>query len=1678
MGDLEQDASETPEGSFAGGSADASAGRRTRLESAIANIWTEILGLDEVGVDDDFFALGGDSLGAVHMLAAVEDLLVAQVSFIAFLDGPTVAAVAQAVREAREAPAPDDRAMAPEVRAAEPADGSGAQAPRPAAHPPASFAQERLWFLQQLEGATDAYNMPIGARLRRVLDAAALERALQEIVRRHAALRTTFAEEDGRAVQMESGEAALTLEQVDLRSTPDPEAEAQRLVDELTGTPLELERGPLMRALLARIGDEDYVLELVFHHIVCDGWSQVVVLRELGTLYEAYALDEQPSLPRPRIQYPDFAVAQRAQLGGAALDAAVDPWLERLAGAPAALDLAMDRTRPLVPSHRGATYRMRLPSELSAAVRDLARAARATPFATLLAAYYVLLQRHSGQEDIVIGATTSGRERPELEDGVGLFASTVALRADLAGDPTFAELVAQVRDVVLWAVGHENAPFEQIVARLGLERDLSRHPVFQVFVAHVPQAPLPLAGSEPFDARPATSRFDLTLFIEEERDNEIELAWEYSTDLFDAATIERFGRHYLRLLEAAMADPALTIGELPLLDHAERLAAVAGAGGEYPVACLHELFEARAAEAPDAVALSYEGAVLTYGELNEAANRLAHHLRSLGAGPEQLVALFLEPSLSMLTAILGVLKSGAAYLPLDPDYPSERVSFVLEDAAAPLLVTQEHLLDRLPQHTAIVVCLDRDRAELERSSSSDPEPLATPENLAYVIYTSGSTGRPKGVQVEHRQVARLFSATDEWYGFGPGDTWALLHSYAFDFSVWEIWGALAYGGRLVISPLWTTRSPQALAELVAGQGVTVLNATPSLFVVVQDELLRVAGDLALRTVVFGGEALQPPALRPWYEHFGDTGPTLVNMYGITETTVHVTYRPIEAADCDAETSPIGVPIPDLTLYLLDPRGAPVPDGVAGELFVGGAGVARGYLNRPELNQERFIANPFGPGRLYRTGDVARRLPGGELDFRGRIDDQVKIRGFRIELGEIQAAIREAPGVADGAVVAVEAAPGDTRLAAYVVPEDGAGAHAAQRLREQVRSHLEHKLPAYMVPASLVLLERLPLTRNGKTDHRALPAPDWEQAAGEDFLAPRTQTEREIAEIWATVLGVERVGAEDNFFNLGGHSLLAARVVTQVRKRFETNLSVRALFEQPVLAEFAGHVDSVRPMLEEAAAPGAASAGAAGAPDAGAVGASDAGAGAAGAMDVAANPLSFPQQQLLFFDQLTPGSVTYNAGLAIRADGELDPELLRTALAEVFQRQQALRTVLVWDERSPHQVVLDQWTVEMPIVDLSGRSEDKRETELARLLREHARRPFDLSSELMLRTTLFRLGPEEHVILFAPHHVAFDAWAVEVLYRDLGEIYNAARQGRAPELPELPWQYCDFARWQRERLQGGLLDRELDFWRAQLAGAPTVLRLPTDKRRPPMQTFEGASHTVVLDADLAEAVRDLSATQQVTPYMLLLAAFATLIYRRSGQDDILFGGPMANRDQPGLENLIGFFANTIVVRAKLGGNPRFAALLANVRESVLASYEHQQVPLELVVDAVRPERDPGVNPLFQVNFRVRVGDAPALELDGARTSHVPVDLGLARFDLALELHLLEDRIEAEFNWNTALFEEATILRLAADFERLLRAGVADPGTRLLSFTLDDEPAAAVSGGGPSPRGIRRFREGSR
>jgi amino acid adenylation domain-containing protein len=1045
---------------------------------------------------------------------------------------------------------------------------------------PLSFAQERLWFIDRLEPGSAVYNIPVAWRLEGALDVDALERSLGEIVRRHEALRTVFAEVDGSPVQVVApfGGFALPVEDLSGLGEADREAAVGRRAGEEARRPFDLSAGPLFRAALLRLGVEEHVLLLAVHHIVSDGWSMGVLYRELSALYAAYREGREPRLTELAVQYADYAVWQRDHLRDGVLEGKLSYWRERLADAPALLELPTDRRRPPVQTYRGAHERIELPLELLERLQALGRSEGATLYMTLLGAFQVLLSKYGGSEDIVVGSPIAGRTRKEIEELIGLFVNTVVLRTDLSGDPSFREVLRRAREATLGAYEHQDVPFEKLVAELEPERSLSHAPLFQVMFAQQNAVErgvaLPGIDASEVGAELASAKFDLFLTARATGQG-LRVGLNYATDLFERATAERMLGHLARVLEQVAADADVRLSELDLLGEAERALVLDEwncTGAVYPAdRCIHETFEAQAARTPGAVAVRFEEESLTYAALNLRANQLAHYLRRRGVGPEVRVGICLERSLEMVVAVLAVLKAGGAYVPLDPTYPADRLAFTLSDAGVPVVLAQEKVRALLAVPDGVeVMSLDAAHAEIAAESAENPESGAGPDSLAYVIYTSGSTGTPKGALIEHRNVARLFSATDAWFGFGPSDVWTLFHSCAFDFSVWEIWGALLYGGRVVVVPFDVTRDPEAFHALVQREGVTVLNQTPSAF----RQFIRVdgerGGDLALRVVVFGGEALEPASLREWVERRGAETPRLVNMYGITETTVHVTYRPLGREDVfGGSGSPIGRAIPDLRLYVLDAGRRPVPIGVPGELYVGGAGVARGYLNRPELTAERFVDDPFAPGRLYRTGDRVRWMADGTLEYLGRLDEQVKIRGFRIELGEIEAALRPAPGVTDCAVVAREDETGDRRLVAYAV-----GAVEADALR----AHMRQSLPEYMVPSAFVVLDRLPLTANGKVDRKALPAPEIASVV-ERYVAPRTPVEEEVAGIWAEVLHLERVGVEESFFDLGGHSLLATRVVSRVREVFGVDVSLRALFEGPTVAQMAARVDAAQEMMD-------------------------------------------------------------------------------------------------------------------------------------------------------------------------------------------------------------------------------------------------------------------------------------------------------------------------------------------------------------------------------------------------------------------------------------------------------------------------------------------------------------------
>ncbi|ENZ1253023.1 pyoverdine non-ribosomal peptide synthetase PvdD, partial [Pseudomonas aeruginosa] len=1131
----------------------------SELEQRIAAIWAEILGVERVGLDDNFFELGGHSLLATRVISRVRQEQQLDASLKALFERPVLEAFAQGLERTTDAVSTIPLADRQQPLAL-------------------SFAQERQWFLWQLEPESAAYHIPSALRLRGRLDVDALQRSFDSLVARHETLRTRFRLEGGRSYQQVQPAVSVSIE----REQFGEEGLIER-IQAIVVQPFDLERGPLLRVNLLQLAEDDHVLVLVQHHIVSDGWSMQVMVEELVQLYAAYSQGLDVVLPALPIQYADYALWQRSWMEAGEKERQLAYWTGLLGGEQPELELPFDRPRPARQSHRGAQLGFELSRELVEAVRALAQREGASSFMLLLASFQALLYRYSGQADIRVGVPIANRNRVETERLIGFFVNTQVLKADLDGRMGFDELLAQARQRALEAQAHQDLPFEQLVEALQPERNASHNPLFQVLFNHqseirsvTPEVQLEDLRLEGLAWDGQTAQFDLTLDIQED-ENGIWASFDYATDLFDASTVERLAGHWRNLLRGIVANPRQRLGELPLLDAPERRQTLSEwnpAQREYAVqGTLQQRFEEQARQRPQAVALILDEQRLSYGELNARANRLAHCLIARGVGADVPVGLALERSLDMLVGLLAILKAGGAYLPLDPAAPEERLAHILDDSGVRLLLTQGHLLERLPRQTGVEV-LAIDGLVLDGYAESDPLTTLSADNLAYVIYTSGSTGKPKGTLLTHRNALRLFSATEAWFGFDERDVWTLFHSYAFDFSVWEIFGALLYGGRLVIVPQWVSRSPEDFYRLLCREGVTVLNQTPSAF----KQLMAVAcsADMAtqqpaLRYVIFGGEALDLQSLRPWFQRFGDRQPQLVNMYGITETTVHVTYRPVSEADLEGGlVSPIGGTIPDLSWYILDRDLNPVPRGAVGELYIGRAGLARGYLRRPELSATRFVPNPFPGGageRLYRTGDLARFQADGNIEYIGRIDHQVKVRGFRIELGEIEAALAGLAGVRDAVVLAHDGV-GGTQLVGYVVADS---AEDAERLRESLRESLKRHLPDYMVPAHLMLLERMPLTVNGKLDRQALPQPDA-SLSQQAYRAPGSELEQRIAAIWAEILGVERVGLDDNFFELGGHSLLLLMLKERIGDTCQATLSISQLMTHASVAEQAACIE--------------------------------------------------------------------------------------------------------------------------------------------------------------------------------------------------------------------------------------------------------------------------------------------------------------------------------------------------------------------------------------------------------------------------------------------------------------------------------------------------------------------------
>ena len=1602
---------------------------QTDTERHLMDLWAGAVGRAPAGVTENFFQAGGHSLQAAQLMAGVQVGFGVELPLRTLFASPTVQALAREIDAARAAGGgvPREAPPQPGAAAAEQARGG---------HLPLSFAQRRFWFLDQFQPGNPFYAIPLALALEGEVHTPSLRDALDALVARHETLRTVFPVVDGVPRQHILPASPVALAEAGFAAQADLATRVREAIEHEARQPFDLAQGPLLRATLLRTGSGAQVLLLTLHHVIHDGWSTRLLVDELCALYAASRRGEAVSIAPAPLQYADVAVWEQQRHGGAALAGHLAHWQETLAGAPTQLALPTDRPRTPATGQRGAAWTTQIDASTLQGVAALAASRQATPFMVLAAALQVLLHRLSGQADFCIGVMSANRPAG-TEALLGNFVNVLPLRARIVPGQGFGALLSATAAQVLAAHDHP-LPFELIRQHVAPRDTAGQAPYTQVVINyHSELGTAPAPQSHPQDGATLKVRghhgasvthaaFDLKLELHPGADGTLALRCEYNTDLFDEDSVARFAAHYAQVLQSACADPGAAPGRLNLLTPEEWQALRQGWRAS-EVAPVHDADLARrvteqAARTPQATALRHHGQSLSYRQLDERSNRLARVLRSHGVGPDVLVALCVERSLELVVGLLAVLKAGGAYVPLDPAYPPARLAYMLEDSAAPVLLAQRHLTDRLPPCEATLLLLDDMDDALAAHPASALPLLAGPQHLAYMIYTSGSTGRPKGAMVHRQGMLNLLDWYLTQFGFNDRDKVLLFSSFSFDLTQKNLLAPLLVGGELHIPD--EGYDPAAAVATIEREGITSINCAPSAFY----PLLADGGAArlhSLRQVFLGGEPINTRTL-----HQAFAGCTAVPQ-------VHNTYGPTEASDVVSFFSwnpreprsslPIGQPIANTRLYVLDAGRQPVPQGVVGELFIGGVGVGRGYHRREELTAERFLPDPFSErpqARMYRSGDLVRQLPDGQLDYLGRIDHQVKLRGMRIELGEIEERLAALPGVGQSVVLALPGVDGDALLAAYVV------ATAPDAEPQALRTALARELPGHMVPGAIVMLPAMPLTPNGKIDRTALPRPE-PLASSTRFAAPRTPTEQALAGIWSALLDRPEIGREDDFFALGGHSLLATRVVARIRAELGLELPVRALFDQPTLASLAARLDSLQ--------------------------ATDATVDAGPRADAAAarqpEPPSFAEQRLWFLEQLAESRedsrAVYHLPSATWLDGPLDRDILQRCLDQLVQRHDALRTSFASIDGQPLRRVAAQAALPLAFVDLV----DTADPESVAVQQAHARalQAFDLQVAPLMRATLWRVAAGRHLLLLDLHHVISDGWSMGVLYRDLARLHAAFTRGEASPLASLPVSYADHARWQHRRAAEGRFAAQRAHWLERLAGAPTQLHLPTDRPRGPRPGQRGAVLRFEVPTDLAASLKARAQSAGATLFMGLAATYGLLLSRHAGQDELLIGTPVANRQHAAADDLVGFFVNTLVLRLQLAGRDDFDALLGHVREVTLEAYAHQDHPFDqLVAELDRGRRSPGT-PLIQAMLALQSAPrhVPALG-GGLRATPLDIDTGTAKFDLTLDVTDTGGPLACRFEYSTELFDAASIERLAQGFIALLRQAEAQPQAPLAAF----------------------------
>ena len=1382
---------------------------------------------------------------------------------------------------------------------------------------PLTPEQQHIWLIHQLGGETYYLNLSHAFLLQGPLDVTSLERAINEIVRRHENLRSSFPPVNGKPCVRISPESWIPLTAVNLSDSPEEgrREELQRLITVNICRPFDIFQGPVIRATIYRLAPTEHALLVTIHHIVTDRISYDVFARELAVLYDAYSRGLSSPLEELPVQYGDFAAWLHDWMTSDEASHQIEYWRARLSDMRP-LNLAADMPRPQFPTFRAERFTSWLPQPLWEGLKALAFSENVTRFTAFLVLYAMLLRMRTDTDEISIAVPVSSRKHNETQGLMGYFLNTVVFQVDLAGNPTFRDVLRRGGRLALEVLARSDVPFEHVLHKLPGGRDPGRPNIVETVFAYTNDVVEPASRNVPLAIRALdpffrSSWLDLTFGVND-FDDVAQIHLDYLTDLFLPLTIERMMRHFEKLLSEVIADPDRRIGELALLSDEEReeLAGWNRTEKEYGErGCIHELIEEQVKRSPDGVAVVYEQEQVSYEELNRQANIWAHRLRREGVGPETVVGVHLERSVELVVALLAVMKAGGAYLPLDPGYPEQRLKYMVEDAGVEVVVTEPGLGGKLPGSVR-QIWIEGGVGEAGQEQS-EAESGVEAGNLVYVIYTSGSTGQPKGVGNTHRGLVNRLSWMQSEYELRGSDRVLQKTPFSFDVSFWEFFWPLVNGGVLIVARPEGHRDPKYLTEVMENEEVTLAHFVPSMLgaFLEHGEVERCG---SLRKVFCSGEELGAELGRRF---FARSEAELHNLYGPTEAAIDVTYR-----ECRKEGEgviPIGRPIANTQVYVLDREMRQRPVGVSGELYIGGVGLARGYMNRADLTAERFVPDPYGGegGRLYRTGDLARWRADGNLEYIGRIDEQIKIRGFRVEPGETECVLRQHPSVTEAVVISRQDRVGDTRLVAYVVAKEGVSR------ADELRSFLRERLPEYMVPSAFVTVPDLPLTPNGKLDRKALPLPE-NQAPASAPTPPSSELEKLIAGVWADVLGLERTfDREESFFDVGGHSLLAVQVVSRLQAVLRCEVPLRTIFESPTISGMALRINTqLRSSTHSELLP------------------------------IARVPrdhpvrASFSQERLWFLNRLAPGDPSYNVPIALELEGPLDLGVLERTLREIMRRHEVLRTTFEISEKHVVQVVSEVEDWRPLLVDFADAEDSEKQRLLQEVMEREAAFPFDLARGPLLRAAVIRLGASGHVLIVTLHHTITDGWLTYVIVRELNLIYNAFCQGEDSPLPELTIQYADWACWQRDRLTGDRLNSETTFWKQELSGAPMQLDLPADRPRPLVQTHSGAAYSTHIGQKVLEQLRTLARRYDATLFMTLLAALQVLLAGHSGQEDILIGIPVAGRVRSEVESIIGFFVNTLIVRGRCRSNLSFSAFLQEIRDRSIRAFAHQESAL--------------------------------------------------------------------------------------------------------------------------------------